>query len=76
MLKCICGAAYIGTTKPALKLCIAEHKAAIHNENTDYAIARHCNHGSSSSLRFEHAQISPSGGDIVRKLKESEAFWQ
>jgi hypothetical protein len=35
------GAAYIGETKRALKLRIAEYKGAIRNKNTDYAIARH-----------------------------------
>ncbi|KAL7370856.1 hypothetical protein ABVT39_013021 [Epinephelus coioides] len=57
-------------TKRPLKARIAEHKAAIRNQNMDYAIARHyvkANHGSSATLRFWGIEkISPSqgGGDM------------
>ena len=72
---------YIGQTKRNLKLCIAEHKAAIRNENTDYAIARHYKercHGSAASLKcivLEKISPSPRGGDIKKKLLQREALW-
>lgn len=55
LLKRPCGLIYVGQTKRNLKLRIAEHKAAIRNENMDYAIARHYkerNHASAASLKF------------------------
>lgn len=81
MLKCPCGLVYIGQTKRALKLRIAEHKAAIRNNNMDYAIARHyvsANHGSPASLKFwgiEKIEVSPRGGDIINRLLRRESFW-
>ena len=40
MLKCPCGLVHIGQTKRTLKICISEHKTAIHTQNMDYAVAR------------------------------------
>lgn len=81
MLKCPCGLIYIGQTKRNLKLRIAEHKAAIRNNNMEYAIARHYkerNHGSASTLKFlgiERVMPSPRGGDIIKQLLKREAYW-
>lgn len=81
MLKCPCGLIYVGQTKCNLKIRIAEHKAAIRNNNMDHAIASHykaLNRGSSSSLKFigmEKVTISIRGGNIVKQLLRMEAFW-
>ncbi len=74
ILKCPCGLVYVAQTKQALKVCIAEHKAAIQNKNMDYAIACHyvkAMHGSPAPLKFwgiEKIKVSPRGGVIVNKL--------
>lgn len=81
MIKCVCSKIYIGQTKRALKVRIAEHKTAIRVKNMDYAIARHyaaANHGTVSSLKFcgiEKVSLSVRGGDIVNKLLRREAYW-
>ena len=81
ILKCPCGQIYVGQTKRALKLRIAEHKTAIRTNNMDYAIARHYSqfkHGSPASLKFwgiEKVSLSARGGDIINKLLRREAFW-
>ena len=72
---------YVGQTKRALKTRIAEHKAAIRNNNMDYAIARHyakAQHGSAATLKFwgiEKVSPLPRGGDMVNKLLKREAYW-
>ncbi len=76
-----CGLMYVGQMKRNLKLRIAENKAAIRNNNLDYAIARHHkdkNHGSAASLRFtgtERVLPNPRGGNMVKQLLRREAFW-
>lgn len=82
MLICVCGMAYVGQTKRALKVRIAEHKAAIRNNNLDYSIAKHyvlAGHGSSPhALRFvgiERVRTSERGGDLIQLLLKREAYW-
>lgn len=80
ILICPCGILYVGQTKHNLKLRIAEHKAAVRNNNLDYAIARHYTekiHSSVASIRFidiERVLPNPRGCNIVRKLLKREAF--
>ena len=72
---------YVGQTKRALKLRVAEHKALIRLQNMDYAIARHyisAGHGSPASLKFwglEKVERSPRGGDHNNRLLRREAHW-
>ncbi len=81
ILKSPCGFIYVGQTKRNLKLRIAEHKAAVRNENMDYAIVRHYkerNHGPAASLKFtgiERVTPNPRGGNIINQLLKREAYW-
>ena len=73
---------YVGQTKRALKLRVAEHKAAIRLKNMDYAIARHyinAGHGSPASLKFwglEKVERSPREGDHNNRLLRRQAHWE
>ena len=40
-IPCECGSVYIGETGRQLKICIAEHKAALRQANSNIAIASH-----------------------------------
>ncbi|XP_045889185.1 uncharacterized protein LOC123959274 [Micropterus dolomieu] len=81
VLKCPCGLMYVGQTKRNLKVRVAEHKAAIRNENMDYAISRHYRekkHGSATTLKFIGIEIlrpNPRGGNLINQLLRGEAFW-
>lgn len=74
MLKWPCGLVYVGQTKRALKLRIAEHKMAILTKNIEYAIVRHymkANHGSASNMTFwgiENVSLSSRWGIFFENM--------
>lgn len=66
------------STKTALKLRIAEHKAA--DKKEDCSIGLHdmkINHGRAATVHFtttEHVKVSPGGREIIAKLESWKGF--
>lgn len=54
MIKCPCDLTCIGKTSRPLKICISEHKSAIHHSDIDTPVAKHFlqNTHDLSSFRF------------------------
>ena len=79
-MTCPCGKAYVGKTKRALKVRIAEHRSSIRCKNITYPVAAHfveANHTVSSLhyIGIEHVPMPRRGGDIDSLLLKREAEW-